>query len=214
MIILSGIVGSHAYGLNNENSDVDTLGVFVNPTGKYWLLDKPPETVTRSKPDCCYHEVEKFLRLCLGCNPTVSELLWLDKYEFVHPELGNKLIKLRRCFPTTDRVTKAYGGYALSQVKKLRTSNSWKRFKHARHCFRLLRQGKQLLREGSLTLKVENPDEYKIFESMPIDQIEDLFNREYAELIASRSALPDTPDLQAINDYLYNVRYENVSMWC
>jgi hypothetical protein len=210
MIILSGIVGSTAYGLNNENSDIDTLGVFVNPTKSYWSLDKPPETKTQSKPDCCYHEIEKFLRLCLGCNPTVMELLWLESYEIVHPIHGERLINLRKKFLYTERVASAYGGYAISQIKKLRTSNSWKKFKHARHCFRLLRQGKELLTTGELTLKVKNSDEYKIFESMPIDQIEDLFAREYAEFRAARSVLPDKPEITAVNDYLYKVRSTNL----
>lgn len=210
MIILSGIVGSTAYGLNNENSDIDTLGVFVNPTQSYWSLDKPAETKTQSKPDCCYHEVEKFLRLCIGCNPTVMELLWLESYEAKHPVYGVNLIKLRQKFLYTERVTSAYGGYAYAQIKKVKTSQSHKRFKHARHCFRLLRQGKELLATGSLTLKVKNPEEYKLFDSMDIDRMDEMFEQEYAELKTINSVLPPCPDRVAINDYLHNVRFTTI----
>ena len=42
-VILSGIVGSTAYGLNNEGSDVDRLGVFAVPTRALFGLKQTAE---------------------------------------------------------------------------------------------------------------------------------------------------------------------------
>ena len=205
MIILEGIVGSTAYGLNNENSDIDKLGVFVNLTDLYWSLNKPPETETQTKPDITYHEVEKFLRLCLNCNPTVMELLWVQNYT-VLTDQGINLIALRFSFLSTQRVINAYGGYAYAQIKKVKTSESVRRFKHARHCFRLLRQGVKLLETGNLMIRVENPEEYQLSETMDIDKMDALFEKEYAHLKSIKSVLPDEPNREAVDDYLRNIR--------
>lgn len=39
-VLLKGVVGSTAYGLNHENSDVDYMGVFAAPTSEVLGLGK------------------------------------------------------------------------------------------------------------------------------------------------------------------------------
>jgi len=73
-IILSGIVGSTAYGLAGPDSDVDRIGIFAAPTVAFHGLVMPAESHVTSKPDRTMHEVRKWCRLALGCNPTVMEL--------------------------------------------------------------------------------------------------------------------------------------------
>ena len=77
-ILLEGVVGSHAYGLATETSDVDTAGVFAVATEELFQLSKPDQTQVTHQPDSTYHEAEKFINLVKGCNPTAMELLWLD----------------------------------------------------------------------------------------------------------------------------------------
>jgi hypothetical protein len=83
--ILRGIVGSVAYGLDHEDSDIDRLGCFVAPTvqfhGLHLPIGKRASRVQTTPSDHTEHEAGKYLSLLLSCNPTVTELLWLPDGE-------------------------------------------------------------------------------------------------------------------------------------
>lgn len=160
-ILLSGVVGSTAYGLDTEDSDVDRLGVFAAPTVAFHGLGRPQESHVTTHPDATYHEAAKWLRLALGGNPTVTELVWLNDYETVTP-FGEELIELRSSLLSAKRVRDAYLGYATQQFRKLETrgdgsfsADTRKRTaKHARHLWRLLNQGSELHRTGFLPVRL------------------------------------------------------------
>jgi hypothetical protein len=118
-VLLSGIVGSTAYGLNTPESDIDRLGIFAEPTKNLLGLHPPSESHVTSKPDATFHEARKAALLMLSGNPTVMELLWLDSYEKRSP-LGDELLSIRMAFLSAGRVRSAYLGYATSQFKKLK----------------------------------------------------------------------------------------------
>ncbi len=224
-IILKGIVGSHAYGLATSISDIDTKGIYVAPTLKILGIKKPKETIDQNDPDITYHEVEKFIRLALKCNPSVLELLYLEDYtELTHE--GYLLINSKKHF-LSNTVSNSYGGYAISQARKLniraykdnelhvplkevtrgfsaKTSN--KPFKHARHCMRLLDQGTQLLETGTLDIKVKNKEELFALENLTIQELVDLFEQKFKEFNNIKSILPDKPNYEKINEILLQIR--------
>lgn len=218
MILLSGVVGSTAYGLAREGSDVDQLGVFVAPTidvaGLGWHRDY--ETRVTVKPDRTLHEVGKYLRLALKCNPSITELLWLpgEHLEKAEPIFGLRLIGLKDAFLSTDAVRSAYGGYARQQADRLarRGDGSFsadtrqRTVKHARHLLRLLRQGRQLLETGKLTVRVSNPEDYFAFDDMTPEQMLDVYRREDELFSSVKSVLPDQPDVERVRVYLAAVR--------
>lgn len=83
-VILEGIVGSTAYGLANPNkSDVDYLGIYLAPRRDVLGLNGGT-TVEKSyvtqNPDRTLHEIGKFCRLALKCNPTIIDLLFLPEH--------------------------------------------------------------------------------------------------------------------------------------
>jgi len=210
-IILKGIVGSHAYGLNTPESDVDVHGIFVYPTSKVLSLHKGDQTFTTTDPDTAFHEVEKFVRLASKCNPTVLELLYLNDYQVLTEE-GKMLVDNREYF-LSKKIYHTYGGYALAQAKKLykKGMNFTRYAKHARHCFRLLLQGKQLLSEGDLTIKVSKEvREYllNLGEVFPESLLE-LFDKEYKQFDKIESSLPDSPNWDKINKILLQIRRMN-----
>ena len=219
-VLLSGIVGSTAYGLAGPDSDVDRLGMFAAPTQALLGLTQPPQSHVTSKPDATFHEAAKAARLILAGNPTASELLWLpeDLYETRTP-LGEEAIAIRASFLSAKRTRDAYLGYATQQFKKLisrggehgeYSPEARKRAaKHARHLMRLVEQGFTLYTTGAVTIRLEDPERYLAFgEQVAADpgsaaafmaEAEGRFDR-------ARTALPAEPDTAAVEAWLLRVR--------
>lgn len=72
-ILLSGVVGSTAYGLATPDSDIDWLGNFAAPTHRMLGLHAPKDSIVSTNPDRTLHETAKWCRLALGGNPTVMD---------------------------------------------------------------------------------------------------------------------------------------------
>jgi predicted nucleotidyltransferase len=169
-VLLAGIVGSQAYGLETEASDVDTLGLYACDTRELHGLKDAVETTVLTNPDSTYHEARKYARLALRCNPTVLELMWLPEY-IERTTLGRELIGIRKHFLSQRLVRDSYLGYATQQFRRLEqrgngtfSADTAKRTaKHARHLRRLIYQGTKLWDSGCLEIKVYNPEAYHEF---------------------------------------------------
>jgi len=217
-ILLSGIVGSTAYGLAREGSDVDRLGMFAAPTEELHGLHRPKESHVGTAPDHTLHEAAKWCRLALGGNPTVMELVWLpaELYE-VRTPLGDELIGIRTSFLSAGRVRDAYLGYAGRQFRRLEarcdgplSGGARKRVaKHARHLKRLAHQGLELYATGSLTIRVEVPEEYHDFgDRVAADPAvaRRLLRSVETAFDETRGVLPDGPDERVVEAWLRRVR--------
>lgn len=218
-ILLSGIVGSTAYGLNRPGSDIDRLGVIAMPTTALVGLHPPRESHVTTKPDRTLHEARKFCILCIGGNPTAFELLWLpdDLYEERTP-LGDELIGLRSAFLSAPRVRDAYLGYAMQQFRRLteRGDGSFsadlrkRTAKHARHLARLTHQGVTLYTTGQLTIRLGNPQWYHEFGDAvaggDIQIARDLLDKAKRDMDTAKSPLPELPDTAPIEAWLLRVR--------
>jgi len=217
-VLLSGIVGSTAYGLAHEGSDIDRLGLFAAPTEELHGLHQPTQSHVTTHPDRTLHEAAKWCRLALGGNPTVLELVWLpDELYEVRTTLGDELIAIRTSLLSAKRVRDAYLGYATQQFKRLTdrgdgsfSADTRKRTaKHARHLRRLCHQGFTLYATGTLQIRVEDPEEYHRFgEQVAADQTVALpmlrhFEARFEE---TRSVLPDQPDEAPAEAWLRRVR--------
>lgn len=215
-ILVKAVVGSHAYGFNKPESDKDYLGVFVVPTKTFMGLYGYPETIVRKDPDRAYHEVGKFMRLAIKGNPTVMELLYFDDYISTSPEF--ELLISARQFFLSKQVRGAYLGYAIAQINKLKErvtdfeSGLKKRTaKHARHCFRLLWQYRQLCKLGFLTPRLSQVEcnELLMFDNMTADEIVEKFESEFPEFESIECPFKVTPDLKKLNDVLISIREDN-----
>lgn len=215
--ILGAVMGSHAYGLARPDSDYDRKGVFVAPSLKLLGLKPPKDTITHTDPDYEYHEVGKFCRLALKCNPTVLEQLFLNEADYeVLTEEGRLLVEARFSFLSRERVRGAFGGYAMAQIERLKRRGDGsfssdtrnRREKHARHCFRLLAQGRELLESGSLNVKVADPERLFAIGRLPDDALAEAFAEEDAlmEEAYRSSDLPENPNVDLVDDLLHQIR--------
>jgi uncharacterized protein len=220
--IMQAIVGSTAYGLAHDHSDIDRLGVYV-AANKYVLGLDGPSVVTRSQvytdPDTTFHEVGKYFSLALKCNPTILELLFAEQ-EIEGPGASSLSVN-RRLFLSSRRIIDAYGGYATQQAKRLMERHKVgkegfnsdlrnRTAKHGRHCYRLLIMGAELLRTGSLTLDVSRRRE-EIFEvgDMAVkdpDGFYEVFRKHLAALEGTSTKLPEENDRCEANRILLDLR--------
>lgn len=215
-VLLSGIVGSTAYGLHRGDSDVDRLGIFARPTFDLLGLSEPKESLVINDPsDASFHEARKYVRLLLQCNPTITELLWLESYEVTTP-LGEELVSLREHALSASKVRNAYLGYARSQLSRLEnrgdgsfSSNTAARSgKHARHMARMLEQGFSIYTTGSFSVRVANPDWYHEFSAAGMEEWKRWFHERGTAFDNATTALPEHPNVAPLEDWLLKVRRE------
>lgn len=73
-IIYRCIVGSQAFGLSGDDSDVDRRGIYLPPADLHWSLYGVPEQVGPTDSDDTaetYWELQKFLVMALKANPNI-----------------------------------------------------------------------------------------------------------------------------------------------
>lgn len=221
-VILSGVVGSTAYGLAHEGSDIDRMGVFAWPTEAYFRLAAPADYWEHKTPeaDTSFHEVRKYLGLVLNGNPTASELLWLKEWDEM-TTWGEDLVEMRKTFLCAPRVKDAYLGYARQQYHRLQETGSFssalrnRTEKHARHLRRLVEQGYQLYTTGELTIRVSDPEAVMEFGRQVAQDPE--FARDYMDIAVRRfedaaTVLPDKPDPRVAEEWLMDLR-KDFSAW-
>ncbi|MEV0762654.1 nucleotidyltransferase domain-containing protein [Nocardia sp. NPDC050435] len=219
-LLLEGVVGSVAYGLDTPQSDVDYLGVYVEPTRSFLGLNPPTRDRGtrhgRGAADATYHEVGKAMGLILACNPTVTEILWLDEYT-VATDFGRELVGLRSSFLSAQRVRHAYFGYAMAQFRRMLTRRETQGLqdrrlaKHARHLRRLLWQGHQLYTTGTLPVRLPDPEPYFEFGRQMTTEAGEAAAKaliaEYEQKFdTARTALPQRADEAPLEDFIQRLR--------
>jgi predicted nucleotidyltransferase len=211
-IVYRCIVGSQAYGLSRDGSDVDRRGVYVPPADLEWSIYSLPEQIERRESEECYWEIKKFLILALKSNPNILECLFSPLIEY-SDEIGDVLCSKRSIF-LSKLAYQTYNGYVMSQFKKLEQdvrNQGEIKWKHAMHLIRLLLQGISLLEEGTLPVLVEEHRDTLLGirdGHLQWDEVNawrlDLHKR--FDRASSITALPDYPDYDAADELLKWIR--------
>ncbi len=211
-VIYRVIIGSRAYGLDDENSDTDRRGIYLPPADLHWSLYGVPEQLENDEAQECFWELQKFLVLCLKANPNVLECLYSPLVEICNP-IAQELLDIRSIF-LSKLIYQTYNSYVLSQFKKmeqdLRNQGSV-RPKHAMHLIRLLLSGITILREGFVPVQIDHHREallnikYKQTSWEDVNawrlQLHEEFDRAFTQ-----TQLPDRPDYDQANAFLLNAR--------
>lgn len=123
-LIFETLHGSRAYGLAREGSDTDLKGVVIGPREWYFGIAPGPEQIELS-PDHVRYELRKLVRLAAANNPSVIEVLFAhDDDHTTRSPLGEKLLASRASM-LSKRVAETFGGYALSQLARIRRHRRW-----------------------------------------------------------------------------------------
>jgi uncharacterized protein len=226
-IILEAVVGSQAYGLATEASDIDLLSVHVAKFNDVLGLNSHSVTTFSEhllNPDSTSHELAKFCLLAMKANPSVTEILWAGEYTVCEPE-GITLIENRKAFLSETAVKGAYGGFASSCAFKVakhvagaskeeRVSDD-RISKNGRHAFRVILQGEQLLGKGRLSLDVGDQKDFifsmgELAVSNPYE-FQHRLERKLARLHEMESKLPEVPDWESINEMVIAIRMAMVN---
>lgn len=211
-VIFRCIVGSRAYGLDSESSDVDLRGVYLPPAERHWSLAGVPEQLENDAAQECFWEVQKFLVLALKANPNVLECLYSPLIEHATP-LMRELLAIRERF-LSKLIYQTYNGYVMSQFRKLESdlrNRGAVKWKHAMHLIRLLLSGITALRERRVPLRVDDQRDRLLAIKRGEIAWNDLDHWRlalHAEFEAAYAAttLADRPDYEAANAWLLRAR--------
>lgn len=144
------LAGSQAHGTAREGSDVDLRGVCIAPYSirlslfrafeqhEGFLEDdllarimpklKAHPTASRGldvKMESVIFDLAKFIGLCSLANPNALEILFADERDWaLETPLWRKLHAERYRF-LTKKVQQTFHGYAMAQLKKIKTHRSW-----------------------------------------------------------------------------------------
>jgi uncharacterized protein len=215
-VIYRCVVGSRAFGLDDENSDTDLRGIYLPPADIQWSLYGVPEQLENKENEECYWELQKFLILALKANPNILECLHTPLIEYKN-EIADELLSIKHIF-FSKLVYQTYNGYVMSQFKKLEQDlrvNGTIRWKHAMHLIRMLLQGIEILREGELNIKVtDNRDKLLTIKrgEMMWESVNDwrlMLHKDFENALRE-TKLPERPDYEKANLFLVKARKEMV----
>ena len=122
-IILLTVGGSHAYGTNNVNSDLDIRGCALNSKMQI-LTNENFEQFTNEETDTTIYAFNKLISLLCNVNPNTIEMLGNkpEHYFYLSP-IGRELLNNSKLF-LSKRAIYSFGGYANQQLRRLENKSN------------------------------------------------------------------------------------------
>ncbi len=217
-VIYRCVVGSQAYGLSREGSDVDRRGIFLPPAALEWSIYGVPEQLENPEAEECYWELKKFLVLALKANPNILECLFTPIVE-QSSEIADAVLEKRSIF-LSKLVYQTYNGYVMSQFKRLEQDLRNKgepKWKHAMHLLRLLLQGISVLEEARVPVRISQYRDALLSVRDGKESWSDVnawrlsLHREFDRAFQETS-LPEAPDYEEANQLLVWARSKMVEV--
>lgn len=122
-VIILTLGGSHAYGTNNEHSDLDIRGCALNNKMQI-LTNQNFEQFVNEETDTTIYAFNKLISLLTNVNPNTIEMLGNkpEHYLYVHP-IGQELIDNAHLF-LSKKAIYSFGGYATAQLRRLENKSN------------------------------------------------------------------------------------------
>lgn len=213
-VIYRCVIGSRAYGLDDEDSDTDYRGIYLPRADAHWSLYGVPDQIDRDETQEQYWELQRFIVFALKANPNVLECLYTPLVEKVTP-LALALLERRSMF-LSKLVYQTFNGYVASQFKKMQAdlrNQGQVKWKHVMHLIRLMISGIRVLKDGVVHVRVEEQREQLLAikrGEVPWAETEKwrLQLHEEFDHALSTTKLPDRPDYRSANEFLMRARHE------
>ncbi|MFT4516317.1 MAG: hypothetical protein ACI91B_005041 [Planctomycetota bacterium] len=211
-VILKVVIGSRAYGLEEEGSDTDRRGVFLPTAEQHWSLYGVPQQIDDDPAQETYWELQKLCVLGLKANPNVLECLWSPMVEHVTP-LGRELLAMRDAF-LSQLVFQTYSGYVASQFRKIEADVRQRgepKWKHVMHLVRLMHAGIGVLSTGEVPVHVGAHRDYLLAVRRgqvawsDVEALRQELHRDF-EAAAKATSLPARPDYECVDLFLRRAR--------
>lgn len=117
-IIILTLSGSHAYGMNKEDSDLDIRGAALNSKEDI-LLGLDFEQVVDFDTDTTIYSFNKILQLLSSNNPNVIEILGCKPEHYIYvSNVGRELLDNQKMF-LSKLCIHSFAGYASSQLRRM-----------------------------------------------------------------------------------------------
>lgn len=116
-IILLGMGGSYAYGLQTENSDFDARGIIETPVNVL-LGTQEYEQFIDEQTDTVLYTLNKIIKLLISNNPNTIEICGLKPEHYIANEIGQELIDNIDMFLSRKAIG-SFKGYALAQLHRM-----------------------------------------------------------------------------------------------
>lgn len=229
--ILLTMTGSHAYGTNTETSDIDYKGVCIPPEEYYFGLKTFNDynttggknwKNTKDDIDVSIMHMNKFVADAMQGVPNNIEILFVNPEHILFKnKFGDELISHRNDF-LSKALKHKFGGYAFSQIQKLKAKNSngtgrqdlIDKFgydtKFGSHAVRLMTSAIEIMKTGNFKTFRTNHKELVDIRNGKYNlgdlliYIEDL-DKELNELYETSTVIPHRPDYDKINTWLIDL---------
>ena len=117
-IMLLTLGGSHAYGMETPNSDLDIRSVALNSKSEV-LLGTDFEQVVDVPTDTTVYSFNKIIKLLTSNNPNTIELLGTKPEHYLYlSDIGKELLNNRKMFLSKICIH-SFAGYSQSQLRRL-----------------------------------------------------------------------------------------------
>lgn len=123
-LILKTVTGSHLYGTEREDSDLDYTGIAIFPKEYVYGLHRCDQVILNDKHkderiDYTCYSILKYIHLAIANNPNIISVLYTPKERIVHiDEYGAELMEQRAAF-LSKKAYHTFRGYAHAQRRKI-----------------------------------------------------------------------------------------------
>jgi len=120
--------GSHAYGMNTPESDVDVRGVCIPTNRSYYTgmgINKFEQKDSGWDDDRVIYDLRKAMILMADNNPNVLELLFTDERHWIKvTDSWHKILEHKEKF-LSKKVKHTYSGYAIAQLRRIQKHRNY-----------------------------------------------------------------------------------------
>ena len=170
--------GSHAYGTNTPDSDIDIRGVAFNRKSDLIGLSNFEQVVNEST-DTTVYSFNKIINLLCNVNPNVIEMVSCKPEHYVmYSSVGQELIDNRKMFLSRKAVN-AFGGYAQQQLRRMQNAlarDSYPQSDKEKHILGSVKAAMmsfedryKVMPEGSITLYIDDSEQEDIDSEIFVD---------------------------------------------